>query len=155
MKTTSGILLMIALVIGLIYGSIKAIEYTQGPNPAAIGPHETAYVSIGDYLTLPKANITATSHGFFILENQDTKDVIYSVFVPPSVGEENPHFVITNPPEGVYRVTRASIALFSETPASITTQESKFDRTINTGAIVIFAIVIFIVGLYIFINNFI
>lgn len=155
MKTTSGILLMIALVIGLIYGSIKAIEYTQGPNPADIGPHETAYVSIGDYLTLPKANITATGHGFFILENQDTKDVIYSVFVPPSIGEENPHFIITNPPEGVYRVTRSSITIYSETPASITTQDSKINRAINTVVIVVIAIVIFILGLYIFIYNFI
>lgn len=139
-------LLWIALTALLIFGSIEAIKGTQGPNPANIGPHETVYVSGGYYLTLPKANITITGTDFFVITNQDTKLEIYPVFVPPSIGEDSFHFVTTNPPEGKYKVTYSSIALYSETPTSIVTQDNEFDRGLKTGTIVFLSLCLFVLG---------
>jgi len=138
--------LWIILVCGLIIGSIAAIKVIVGPNQENIGPHEIANVQEGDYFTLPKVNTTISGYDFFVLTNQKTKQNIYPVFVPPTIGEEYFHFVTTNPPEGKYKVTGASISLYSETPTSIIIQDDPFDRGFKTTLIVILVFAVFIFG---------
>lgn len=146
MKAIVAMILWIALFIGLIFGCTKAIKYFFDPHPTNIGPHETAYVGYGEYLTLPKADITITGPDFFTLRNLESKDVIYPVFVPPSIGEESFHFVTTKPPEGKYRVTHSSITLYSETPTSIMIKDDGFDNVFKSAIVVILAFLLFILG---------
>jgi hypothetical protein len=148
MKAIIGMILWIALFIGLIVGCTKLIKYIYDPHPANIGPHETAYVENGDYLTLPKADITITGPDFFTLRNLESKDVIYPVFVLPSIGEESFHFVATKPPEGKYRVTHSSITLYSEIPTSIMIKDDGFDNFFKSAMVVILAFLLFILGFY-------
>jgi hypothetical protein len=146
MKHIFGLVLWLALVIGLAIGCGKAIHYIQNPHPVSIGPHETAYVSDGDFFTLPKANITITGYDFYTLKSPQAKAMLYPEFVPPAIGEESISFIITNPPEGKYQVLRSPVVIFSEMPTTIQTEEGNFDKVIYSIGAVIVAILFFVFG---------
>lgn len=154
MKSAVATVLLAILIIVLIIGCANAIKSIFTPRPVEIGPHDGAFVEIGDYVTTQDEGILISGYNFFTLQDQATKEEIYPTFIAPKQGEESFRFE-TNPPKGKYRVSLYPISVFSESPTSIVVQGSSFSNWLKSFFVVFVAFMLLILGVYIILRIFI